>query len=104
MLFRSHYMLYFTNLAEYLDIQIDQLILLVLVEVTEVDINPFGWFTSEIEFYPNVVSVKGLIDLWFQKWQYTKHKPNPFLSVIYINNGPYMDKAGCELYQMILVR
>lgn len=71
-----------------------------LVNETEIEINPFAWFNCEIEFYPNADSVKGLIDLWFQKWYYPKNKANPFFNVIHIINGPYKEKVGCELYQI----
>jgi hypothetical protein len=71
-----------------------------LINETEIEINPFAWFNCEIEIYPNADSVKGLIDLWFLKWYYPKHNPDPFLNVIHIINGPYNEKAGCELYQI----
>jgi hypothetical protein len=71
-----------------------------LINKTEIVINPFAWFTCEIEFYPNADSVKGLIDLWFQKWYYPKRVPDPFLNVIHIINGPYKENVGCELYHI----
>jgi hypothetical protein len=52
-----------------------------------------------VEFYPNADPVKGLIDLWFQKWCYPRKKcPGPFFNVIHSINGPYMEKDGGELY------
>lgn len=69
-----------------------------IINETEIEINPFPWFLCNIEFYPNADPVKGLIDLWFQKWYYPKGKTNPFLNVIHLINGPYSEKEGCELY------
>jgi hypothetical protein len=71
-----------------------------IINNTEIEINPFPWFLCDIEFYPNADPVKGLIDLWFQKWYYPKGKSNPFLNVIHIINGPYMEKEGCEFYSI----
>jgi hypothetical protein len=72
-----------------------------IINDTEIEINPFPWFLCDIEFYPNAHSVSGLIDMWFQKWYYPRKKsPGPFLNVIHIINGPYMEKEECELYSI----
>ena len=72
-----------------------------IINDTEIEINPFPWFICNIEFYPNADPVKGLIDMWFQKWYYPRKKnTGPFLNVIHIINGPYDKKNGCELYSI----
>ena len=72
-----------------------------LIHDTEIEINPFPWFICLMEFYPNADAVKGLLDLWFLKWYYPRGKrPDPFLNVIHMLDGPYKEKDSCELYQI----
>jgi hypothetical protein len=67
---------------------------------TDIEIQPFPWFHCTCVFYPNAESVKGIIDLWFQRWFYSTSKPAPFLNVLHRMDGPYTELDGGESYNI----
>ncbi|MBU2652269.1 MAG: hypothetical protein KKA81_15170 [Bacteroidetes bacterium] len=65
---------------------------------TEIVVNPFPWFHCEMVFYPNAESVKGIIDVWFNKWFNRISESKPLLGVIHSILGPFNDSDDGESY------
>lgn len=70
------------------------------IKNTEIEINPFPWQFCMVEFHPNADPIKGLLNEWFQRWYLPKNKPNPYLNVIHMLNGPFTGECGGEIYNI----
>jgi len=69
-----------------------------IIRNTNIEINPFPWFHSQITFYPNANAIYGILDMWFYKWFFRNTTPDPFKDVIHRMDGPHLEKDGGESY------